>query len=78
MIVRVPRQFMLWAPRVGPIAGCVGLDSAAASRLLLDRAANGTAFPGERVRPLKVHVTIASDGGVTGFVVPAVIRGGVL
>lgn len=78
MIVRVPRLFMLWAPRVGPIAGAVGLDSGHASRLLMDRVANGTAFPGERVRPLKVEVTIASDGGVSGFVVPAVIRGGVL
>jgi hypothetical protein len=78
VIVRVPRQFMLWAPRVGPIVGCVGLSSGDASLRLMDRVANGAAFPGERVRPLKVHVTIASDGGVTGFVVPTVIRGGVL
>jgi hypothetical protein len=74
VIVRLPKLHMLWAPSVGPISGCVGLSSELASRRLMDRVANGAAFPGERVRPLRLHVTIAGDGAVTGFVVPAVVR----
>ena len=74
MIVRIPKLHMLWAPAVGPVSGCVGLSSELASRRLMDRVANGAAFPGERVRPLRLHVTIASSGEVTGFVVPAVVR----
>jgi len=76
--VRIPGQFVLWAPSVGPVLGTAGLSSGEASTRLLDRVANGSAFPGERVVPLKVEITIGHDLYVRGHVVPLARRKGAL
>ncbi len=71
--IRIPGRYMLWSPKAGPILGTFGLTSAEASNRLMDRVANGEAFPGERVRPMYAVVTVRADGSVGGSVSPLAV-----
>ena len=68
--VRLPGLYMLWAPKIGPVLGTLGLTGPEASNRLLDRHANGESFPGECVQPLQAMVNVQSDGTITGYVHP--------
>jgi hypothetical protein len=60
-------SFALLAPG-GYVHGTFGLSRREAETLLVDRVANGEAFPGERVSHVCLHVRIDSDGSVAATV----------
>ena len=64
--VAVPGSWMLWAFGPGAIHGTVGLTRAQAKTRLADRKANGEAFPGERIRLVRLQVTVHHEGLVQG------------
>ena len=67
--VTIPRAFALWAPKVGYVTNAIGISKRRASDLLSDRKANGEAFEGERVVPVRVRVRVpdSNDKDVTGY-----------
>lgn len=68
--VTIPKFYMLWSPSSGPILGTFGLTYLQAHTRLADRKANGEAFPQERVKIMRVKLTILPHGEVNGYIVP--------
>jgi hypothetical protein len=64
--VRLP-HYALFAPGVGWMLGTLGLTKAEAEARLADRIVNGGAFPRERVRRMRVEVTVGPDLDVRGY-----------
>jgi len=67
--VPVPGAWMLWSYGSGAVHGTIGLTRKAARARLADRKANGEAFPGERIRLVRLQVTVRHDGLVEGYLV---------
>jgi hypothetical protein len=60
----------LWAPGAGYLHGTLGLTGEAARLRLVDRKANGEAFPGERVRRMTAQLTVSAEGVISGWLTP--------